>query len=181
MRPVADRGDDGRGRDEAPVGQLDAGAGRRLGADAGQDLDAVNLQAPRRVFGEVGREGREDAVGIFDQIEADLVGLDVRIIFQRAADEFAHLGHGLDAREAGAHHHEGEELLLDLGIVRHIGGFEAADHMRAEPVRVGEVLHGQRVLGQAGEAVEIDARAERDHQLVVSEGRWECGACPARR
>ena len=39
----------------------------------------------RRVCGEVGGEGRQDAVGIFDQIDADLVGADVRIIFERAA------------------------------------------------------------------------------------------------
>ena len=36
-------------------------------------------------------------------------------------------------------------------------------------MRVGEVLHGERVLGQAGEAVEIDAHAERDDQLVIGE------------
>ena len=39
--------------------------------------------------------------------------------------------------------------------------------MGAQAVRVGEVLHGERVLGQAGEAIEIDAHAERDDELVV--------------
>ncbi len=41
--------------------------------------------------------------------------------------------------------------------------------MGAEPVRVGQVLHGERVLGQAGEALQVDAGAERDHQLVIFE------------
>ncbi len=36
-----------------------------------------------------------------------------------------------------------------------------------KPVRVGEVLHGERMLGQSGEAVEVDAGAERDDQLVI--------------
>ena len=127
----------------------------------------MNLQAPGRIFREIGREGREDAIGIFDQIEADLVGLDVSIIFQRAADELAHLRYRLHSREAGANHDESQELLFHVRIVGDIGGFQAADHMRAEPVRVGEVLHGERMLRQAGEPLQIDAGAKRDDDLVI--------------
>ena len=169
VRSVADGGDDGAGRDDAAVGQLDCRAGRRLGADAGQDLDAVDGEPPRRVFGEVGGKARQDAVGVFDQIEANLVGVDVVVIFQRAADQLAHLGDGLDAREAGSHRHEGEELPLHLRVVGHVGRFEAADDVGAQAVRVGQVLHGERVLGQSREAVEVDAGAERDDELVVME------------
>ncbi len=39
--------------------------------------------------------------------------------------------------------------------------------MGAQAVRVGQVLHGERMLGQSGEAVEVHAGAERDHQLVI--------------
>ena len=39
--------------------------------------------------------------------------------------------------------------------------------MRAQAMRVRQVLHGERVLGQTGEAVEIDARAHGDDELVV--------------
>ena len=41
--------------------------------------------------------------------------------------------------------------------------------MGAQAVRVGEVLHGERVLGQSREAVQVDAGAERDDELVVME------------
>ena len=91
------------------------------------------------------------------------------IIFQRAADQLARLRHGLDPGEARADHDEGEELLLHLRIVGDVGRFQAADHMRAQPVRVGEVFHGQRMLGQTGKPLEIDAGAERDDELVIVE------------
>ncbi len=130
-------------------------------------LDAVHAEPPRRIFGEIGGEGGQDAVGIFDEMDADLVLRDVGIIFQRAADQLVDLGHGLHAREARAHDDEGEELLLDLGLARHIRHFQAADDVGAQAVRVGEILHGERVLGQAGEALQVHAHAERDHELVV--------------
>ncbi len=41
--------------------------------------------------------------------------------------------------------------------------------MGAQPVRVGQILDGERMLRQAGEALEIDPGAERDHQLVIGE------------
>ena len=98
-----------------PSVKLDRGAGRRLGADPGQHLDAVNFQAPRGVVGEVGGKGGQDAVGIFDQVEADLVVAYVGIIFERAADQLAGLRHGLDAGEAGAHHDEGQQRRFTSG------------------------------------------------------------------
>ena len=91
------------------------------------------------------------------------------VIFERATDQLAHLGDGLDAREAGSNHHEAQQLLLDRGIFRHVRRLQTADHVGAQAVRVGEVLHGQRVLGQSGEALQIDAGAERDDELVVIE------------
>src|SRR5262249_60600593 len=105
--------DSGGGRNDAAIGEVNAGAGRRLGADTGQDLDAVNLQAPCRVVGEVGREGGQDAVGVLDDVEPHLIGLDVRVVLQRAADQLPHLGYRLHAWEAAADGDERQELLLD--------------------------------------------------------------------
>ncbi len=93
--------------------------------------------------------------------------LDVGIIFQCAVDQLVHLGHGLHAGEAGADHDEGEKLLLQLGVPRHIGHFQARDDMRAQAMRVAEVLHGERVLGQAWKTRQVDAHAERDDQLII--------------
>ena len=166
---VADRGDDGARRDHAAVGELHRRRGGGLGADAGLHLDAVQAEPPGRIFGEIGRESRQDPVGIFDEMDADLVLFDVGIIFERAADQLVDLGHGLHAREARAHDDEGEELLLDVGIDCHVRHLKAADDVGAQTVRVGQVLHGERVLGQAGEALEVHAHAERDHELVVTQ------------
>jgi hypothetical protein len=44
------------------------------GADAGQHLNAVDAEAAGRVFGEVGGEGRQDPVSIFDQVYANPSG-----------------------------------------------------------------------------------------------------------
>ena len=60
----------------------------------------------------------------------DVVLVNVRIVSQRATDELAGLGHGLDAGKAGSDHDKGEERLLDVGIVGHVGGLKAPDHMR---------------------------------------------------
>ena len=57
--------------------------------------------------------------------------------------------------------------MFHFRIVGDVGRFQAADHMRAEPMRVGEVLHGERMLRQSGEPLEIDAGAERDDDLVI--------------
>ena len=106
MRPITDGGDDGVGRNDGTIVQLDGGAGRRFGADAGQHLNAVDAEAAGRVFGEVGREGRQDPVSIFDQVYANLVWADVQIIFESVAYELPHLGHCLDPGEPGTHHYE---------------------------------------------------------------------------
>ncbi len=106
---------------------------------------------------------------MFDQVEAHLVGTDVRVVFQGAAHQLAHLRNGLDTGKAGADHNEGEELALDFGIGRHIGRLQAADDVGTQAMGVRQVLHGERVLGQPGEALQIDAGAERDHQLVIGE------------
>ena len=169
MRPVADGGDDGRGRDQPAVGKLDRRARRRLGADARHDLDPALFELPRGVGGEIGGEGRQDPVRILDQVEADLLGTDVRVVFQRTAHELPELGHGLDAGEARAHDHEGEELALGVRVFGHVGRLQATDDVGPEAMGVGQVLHRERVLGKAGEALEIDAGAETDHKLVVSE------------
>ena len=99
---VADGGDDGARRDEAAIAKLDRGRGRRLGADSGLDVDAIYPEPLGRIFGKVRREGGQDAVGILDEIDVDLLVLDVRIIFQRAVDQIVDLGDGLHAGEPGA-------------------------------------------------------------------------------
>ena len=40
--------------------------------------------------------------------------------------------------------------------------------MRPQAVRVREILHGERMLWQAGEAVEVNAGTERDDQLIIA-------------
>ncbi len=83
---------------------------RGLCADAGPHLDAMHLEPSRRVFGEVRREGRQDTLAYSTREDADLVLLDVGIVFQRAADQLVHLCDGFRPREAGSRHDEGEEL-----------------------------------------------------------------------
>src|SRR6516165_62901 len=149
MRRIADGGDDGAGRNDGTVVQLDGGTGRRCGADTGQDLNAVDAEPAGRVFGEVGRKGWQDPVSIFDQVYANVVWADVRIIFESMSYEFPHLGHGLNPGEPRTHHHESEQLLLHVRFGGYVGGFEAPNDVRAQPVRVGEVLHSERMFAQS--------------------------------
>ena len=64
-------------------------------------------------------------------------------------------------------HDEGEQLALQLRLRGHVSHFQAADDVGAQAVRIGEVLHGERVLGEPREAIEVDAHAERDDELVI--------------
>ena len=130
-----------------------------------------------RSAGKVGRV----QVGILDEINVDLLVLDVRIIFQRAVNQIVDLGDGLNAGEPGAYHNEGEQLALQLRLRGNVSHFQAADHVGAQAVRIREVLHGERVLGQAGETIEIDAHAERNDELVVGKVERGRDGSPARR
>ena len=82
-------------------------------------------------------------------------------------DQIVDLGDGLNAGKPGADHNEGEQLALEIRLRGHVGHFQAADDVGAQAVRIGEVLHGERVLGQTGEAIEVDAHAERNDELVI--------------
>ena len=159
---VADCGDDGAGRDQAAVRQLHRSRRGGLGADAGHDVDAALAELLRRVIGEIGGKGRQDARRVLDEMDLDLLVLDVRVVAERAINQLVDLRHGLDAGEAGADDDESEQLLLQLRVGRHVRHLQAADDVGAEAMRVGEVLHRQRMLGQTRETLQIDGGAKRD-------------------
>ena len=166
---VADGGDQGPGADQLAVGGHDRGAGRLADAGPEPDLDAALLEEAAGVLAEGGRQLAEQAVGKLDDEDADLAPADVGVEDERPLDQLHHLAGGLDAREAAADDGEGQELLLDLRQGGDVGVLELVDDGVAQGQRVAQRLHGQRMRGEAGDAREVDALAEREHEVVVAD------------
>src|SRR5690625_6566050 len=81
------------------------------------DLDAPFAQLVEHIGALVlGQLGEYEGGGV-DQHEADVGGMQIRVVAQRVADHVLGLGHGLTAGEAAADEGEGEQSLADLGIL----------------------------------------------------------------
>ena len=98
-----------------------------------------------------------------------LVGADLRVVApSNAAHEVLDLAGGLDTGEAGAADDEGELRLPLVRVGLELGALEHLDDPVAEGERIGQRLHADRVLGDAGDAERGGLAAERDDEACRS-------------
>src|SRR5919107_2344492 len=112
------------------------------------------------------------------QHDLDPVQVDVRVVGRESlVGQSVELGGYLHPGRSTSYNHEGELRLRDLIVAVPLRGFvagqgyllEAFDHAVADALRVGEALHADAVLLDAGDAEEGRVRAQRQHQVVVGE------------
>lgn len=81
--------------------------------------------------------------------------------------EVEQFGHRLGACEPAARDHEGQQPFPLLRVGELVAALQQLDHVITQPGRVGEVLHGERVLLDPGQVEERGHRADGDHEMVV--------------
>ena len=103
----------------------------------------VRMSAPRRSSTRVadGRERgvdlRQDAGAGLEQVEAELVAAEARIVAQDVLGERGELAEQLDTDQPAADHDEGEAPAAELRVRRGIGPLELLDHVVPDQERVG--------------------------------------------
>src|SRR5918997_444506 len=112
------------------------------------------------------------------QHDLDPVQVDVRVVGgEGLVGQSVELGGYLHTGRATPYDDEGQlglrELVIPVRLRSFVAGqgdlFEAFDHAVADALRVGEALHADAVLLDAGDAEESGVRAQRQHQVVVGE------------
>ena len=166
-----------RAPDQRVRGDLGAGlqrdAGRRDGGDAGvrDDLDGALLQRLSRVRAEVRLEHPEDVGPGLDEHDPCLLLRDVRVVPREvAAVELRDRACALDPGRPAAHDDDVERAVLDQARVL-VGRLPPPEHVLFQADRVGQRVHGERVLGGTLRPEERDLGAEPEHEEVVGEGR----------
>ena len=153
----------------------------------GHDLDANLSQVPRRERDEpavtsVARQLREDRLPRVHEDHAALVAADARVLpLCQDPDQVGQLAGDLDAGEPAAGDEEGQQAPPLLRIVLDVRELEHRDDVITQTEAVVEGLELEGVLGEARVGIEVVARPEREHRVVV--GKLEPGAVepPARR
>src|SRR5204863_7178388 len=107
----------------------------------------------------------EQPVGAFEQADTQLAGGDARVPAAYAAQEVGELAGDLDAREAAADDDEVAEPAAHPRVALELDAGDALQDAVADEQRVADQLERQCVLGQAGNELEVGARAEREREL----------------
>ena len=157
------------GADGAAVGELHDPIPDAADLHARDDLDAAGRELPLRVGAELRTElGQDDRVGR-DQDHPQVVLAQVRVEAQRLAHEVVDAAERLDAGEAAPRDHEGEQRLPLARRALGAGLLEVADQPVAQRDRVAQRLDRERALFDTGEPVEVGARAECQHEVIVGQ------------
>ena len=136
---------------------------------AQQHLDVALLQLALRVGADVGLEHRQEGRAGLDEDDPGLVGCDPRVVLGEVAA--VQLGQRAGALDAGGPAADDDDVER---AVRHqrrvlVGGLPPFQQVVLEPHGVGEGVHREAVLGGALDPEELDAGAERQHEVVVGE------------
>ena len=162
--------DHGPRRDELALADDDAVLADLLHRRAEVDLVAARAQLLRGVVAHVDGHLGEDAVLELDDVALRLGRVDLRVEAPPdATDEVLDLAGRLDPAEPRAADDEGELRLALVGIGLEVRSLEHLDDPVAEGERIGQRLHADRVLGDAGDPEGGRLAAEREDQRVVVE------------
>jgi hypothetical protein len=132
------------------------------------ELDAAAAELALREARERLRHLRQDPRRRVDQDPARLDVAQAAMAAQRPGRQLMQLGHGLDAGEPGAADHERQAARRVLG--GRVGEVDLAQDVVAQADRVGQVLEGERVLGEPVDGRHPRDGAERDHEVRVGDG-----------
>jgi hypothetical protein len=95
------------------------------------------------------------------------LGVDVRVVLAKDLVELGHGAGSLDPGRATADHDHVQRTVLDELRVA-VRRLPALEHVILEPHRIRERVERKRVLGRPVHAEEVDLRAERENEVVVS-------------
>ena len=118
--------------------------------------------------GQIGRVGRQNAIGVFQQQDASLFGMDAaEVPAQSVVSNFAQCAGQLDAGRSGAHHHEPQPGVSFLRIRLALSTFEGAENSPADFGSVFDGLEPRRELRPLVMTKIMVARSGRDDQSVI--------------
>ena len=144
-------------------------AGRLHGGDdlTEDDVDAPLLEGFLRVALELGLEHREQRRAPLDEGEHGLLLGDVRIVLREvAAIELGQRPGALDAGRPAPDDHDVQRAVVDQGWVP-IRRLPLLQDVLSDAHRVGQRVHREGVLLRTFDPEEVDASAQREHQVVV--------------
>ena len=181
MRRIADGADDEAGGQTDAIAELHSAGGDGTHAAFEDDFHAHLGEAGAGVVAEAGAEHAEQSLAAVHEGDAGLAGRDVFIKAAHTSDEILDLARGLDAGVATADDDEAEEVFALLRLREEIRLLHAADDGGAEFHGIAHIAHLKRVLGHAGDAAEIDARAGREHEVLKTHRELRRGAAAIER
>src|SRR6185312_9901295 len=130
------------------------------------ELRAAPAQYLLRVPGDERHRLRQQAIAGLEELKAQLVSTDARIVSELVVNECRELAEQLDPDEAAADDDNRQQLPAPLRAGLHVRALQALDDMVPQHERVGHGLERARVLGPRNQ-IHVRRRAERDDDVVV--------------
>ena len=121
----------------------------------------------RAAIGDLGERGidlGQDAGPALEQVEAQLVAADARVVAQHVIGERGELAEKLDTHESAADDHDRETAPAGSRGSRRVRPFEALDQMVSQHERVGHRLEGHR-RGGAGDKGLVGRGTQSDDEV----------------